>query len=338
MTLSIGSVPFTDVGQTMELLGKYVDIPASPQLVHLSPWEDMLLGAVDGIDFVEADGQSHVLSVPLLAREEKLTSFYEKYYSGDYSFLARSERAGLGFYSFLEKAKSSASFGKDFLKTQVVGPLTFGQSVKVEGSFNLVDDPGLLEASALALGAKVAWEAQAIRELGRNPVVFLDEPGLTGYGSAFSTLSQEVVLTALNNSISAARSLGPVYVGIHVCGNTDWGLLTQAELDIINCDAFDYLESVSLYPKELKAFLERGGYLAWGIVPTQGFDKRFTALELSKRLNLGFKDLERRGVERGLLLERVLITSSCGLGSLTSEVATRVLELLPEVKRELLNL
>jgi methionine synthase II (cobalamin-independent) len=329
--LSIGSVPFTDIPLVFDLLGANVDIPASPQLVRLSPWEDMLMGAVDGIDFLAADEESRVITVPLKNREENLASFYEKYYSGDPSFLEKTERSKLGFSSFAARASSDANFGREFLKTQIVGPLTFGQSVKVEGGFALADDPGLIEAACLALGAKLALEARVIRDLGRKPVVFLDEPGLTGYGSAFSTLSEELVLNSLNSAAQAARSLGEVTVGCHVCGNTDWGLLAKADIDIINCDAFEYVESVCLYPKELAGFLERGGWLAWGIVPTQGYVPGVTAGELANRLSMGLEALVRRGVDGKLLKERALVTSSCGLGGLGEETARKVLELFPSV-------
>jgi methionine synthase II (cobalamin-independent) len=333
LTLSIGSLPFVDLPFAFKLLGECVDIPASPQFVGVSHWEDMLLSSVDGVWFVKADEDSRVISVPLEGREDNLARFYEDFYSEDYSFLKRSPRASLGYMGFLDKALKDKEFGKKFLKTQVVGPLTFGQSVKVEGAFSLVDDPGLLEAASLALGAKLAWEAKAIRELGRTPIVFLDEPGLSGYGSAFSTLSEETVVNSLNNAARAARSLGPVIVGCHVCGNTDWGLLTKAELDIINCDAFDFMESVTLYPKELTEFMLRGGHICWGIVPTQGYDPGISPVELSNLLALGWDVLVKRGVDRELLKSRALITTSCGLGSLKEQTAKKVLELIPKVAR-----
>jgi hypothetical protein len=210
-----------------------------------------------------------------------------------------------------------------------------GQSVKVEGSYSLVDDQGLLEAASVALGAKAAWEAAALRALGRDPVVFFDEPGLSGYGSAFSTLSAETVLGALNAAASAARSKGPVLIGVHVCGNTDWGLLTKADIDILNCDSYGYLESVSLYPKEIQAFLERGGRMAWGLVPSQGFEPSLTPSYLAGRLAEGLEGFSRHGVDLGLLVSRSLLTSSCGLGGLPEEYASAVIGLLPRTAKEL---
>ncbi|MDR1313699.1 MAG: hypothetical protein LBQ12_08380 [Deltaproteobacteria bacterium] len=334
-TLAIGSFPFTEAAGALDAMEGRVDIPASPQMVRVSPWEDMLLGAADGIHFAEADGAGRTVSVPLAGREESLARFYEDYYSGDYSFLARSQRAAGGWGAFLARAGESPAFGRTHLKTQVVGPLTFGQSVKVEGAFSLVDDPGLLEAASAALGAKAAWEAEAIRAAGRGAVVFLDEPGLSGYGSAFSTLSAETVLGALNAAAAAARSKGPALVGLHVCGNTDWGLMTRADIDILNCDSYGYLESVSLYPKEIDAFLRRGGRVCWGAVPAQGFEPSMKAAFLAGRLKEGLEGLARRGADRELLARRSLLTTSCGLGSLEPELAKLAVALLPEVAEEM---
>ncbi|MDR1041879.1 MAG: hypothetical protein LBR80_17290 [Deltaproteobacteria bacterium] len=334
-TLAIGSFPFRNAEAALDLMEGRVDIPASPQMVRVSPWEDMMLGAADGIYFVEADGESRTMSVPAAGREESLARFYEAYYSGDYSFLARSSRASGGWGAFLARAAASPAFGRGFLKTQVVGPLTFGQSVKVEGSFGLVDDPGLLEAASCALGAKAAWEAAAIRAAGRAAVAFFDEPGLSGYGSAFSTLSAETVLGALNAAAAAARSRGQTLVGLHVCGNTDWGLMTRADIDILNCDSYGYLESVSLYPGEIGAFLGRGGYMAWGLVPAQGFEPSMKPGFLAGRLKEGLEGLVRRGVDRDLLKSRSLLTTSCGLGSLSEDHAARAVELFPLVAAEM---
>jgi methionine synthase II (cobalamin-independent) len=336
-TFAIGSFPYDDPKTALDLMGETLDIPAAPQMVRLSPWEDMLLGAVDGIPFVSADEHSRVITAPLDGREEKLALFYENYYSGDFSSLERGEKSSLGYSAFLNRAKDDPSFGSEFLKTQVVGPLTFGQSVKVEGAFGMVDDPGLLDAASSALGAKVAWEAEAIRKLGRTPVVFFDEPGLSGYGSAFSTLSAERVLSALSLSIQAAKEKGETLVGVHVCGNMDWGLLTKSGVDILNFDAFGYQESVALYPKELSSFLENGGYLAWGIVPTSAYDKNINPQKLRDHMLDGFRNLSKHKIPMELLREQALITSSCGLGSLVPEIATAVLRLLPELKKLLLD-
>ncbi|MDR3135191.1 MAG: hypothetical protein LBU69_03755 [Deltaproteobacteria bacterium] len=329
-TLAIGSVPFQEPKEALDLMARTLDIPASPQMVQVSPWEDMILGAISGVPAVMVDEGRNV-TIAQEGREDALAQFYEKYFSSDLDYFALGEKSSLGFEAFIARAAGDPSFGKTFLKTQVVGPLTFGQSVRVQGAQALVDSPDLLEAVALAIGFKTAWLAKRIRETGRRPIVFIDEPGLTGYGSAFSTLSPQTVMDTLGASITAARQGGEVLIGCHVCGNTDWGLLSRVGLDIINFDADANLCTVCLYPKEIQAFLEKGGLLAFGIVPTRDFTEETKPGHLAMLVRDGWATLASKNIDKGLLAERTLLTSACGLGSLAPEKATAILEALPEV-------
>jgi hypothetical protein len=110
------------------------------------------------------------------------------------------------------------------------------------------------------------------------------------------------------------------------------------ELDVLDFDAYDHLQAMTLYPAELKRFLERGGSLGWGIVPT--LDPRAaseeTAKSLMKRFEQGLQLFEKKGIDRQLLLRRALLTPSCGAGGVLSvELAERVLGLLSELSRSL---
>jgi hypothetical protein len=99
---------------------------------------------------------------------------------------------------------------------------------------------------------------------GTPRIIFFDEPSLSFYGSAFSALNREEVVLSLNECIKGLKGLK----GVHCCGNTDWSILLFTKIDILSFDAYGYLENLSLHPKELKKFLERGGILACGIIPT----------------------------------------------------------------------
>ncbi len=55
---------------------------------------------------------------------------------------------------------------------------------------------------------------------------------------------------------------------MHCCGNTEWSILIDAGVDILNFDAFDYGDTILLYPDALKAYLKAGKALAFGVVPT----------------------------------------------------------------------
>ncbi|MDR1395492.1 MAG: hypothetical protein LBK52_04910 [Deltaproteobacteria bacterium] len=329
-SLTIGSVPFTGPAEALESLVS-VDIPAYPQLVQLGLEEDMLFGALDGLYFVRGAAEEQRITVPAAGLEENLARFYESFYAADFSFLAPGPKSSRGLAPFLEKAEKDPAFGRHHLKAQVAGPLTLGQSVRTEAGRLALDEPDLLEALALGLGGKAAYLGRLIRQTGRGAVVFVDEPGLTGYGSAFSSLSEETVLKTLETSLEAAQSQGPVLLGCHVCGNTDWGLLARTRMDILNFDAFNYLEPFCLYPRELAAFLEKGGWIAYGLVPTEDYTPDLTAAGLLDHLARGLETLVKHGISRELLSRRALFSSSCGLGQLAPDRARAILQLLAEV-------
>ena len=96
---------------------------------------------------------------------------------------------------------------------------------------------------------------------------------------------------------------------IHVCANTDWSLILNSAVDIVNFDAYAYTESIGLYATVLSAFLKRGGTLAWGLVPSLHQERRPDAEALHRiqtanaLLEVGLRDAARREAERAVALE-----------------------------------
>jgi hypothetical protein len=121
--------------------------------------------------------------------------------------------------------------------------------------------------------------------------------------------------------------------GIHCCGNTDWSLILGTSVDILSFDAYNYAETLSLYPEDLRAFLARGGIVAWGIVPTadEAQVTRESAAGLTERLWAAMRRVASRGVSLDDLLAASLVTPACGMATLSEPGAVRVLELLAEV-------
>ena len=161
-------------------------------------------------------------------------------------------------------------------------------------------------------------------------MIFFDEPSLSSFGSAFSGLNREEVILSLNECFDAVNGL----TGVHCCGNTDWSLLLSTDLDILSFDAYGYLETLALYPKELRKFLERGGLLAWGIVPTSEEIEKVDPRSLVERFRAGVDSLSKKGIDP-TLLQRAIITPSCGTASLPIPLAERVCRVTAEVSKRL---
>jgi methionine synthase II (cobalamin-independent) len=265
-------------------------------------------------------------------RPSALLLFYEKLLSQDSAFFSLVPEYAEGFYRLLQEIPRSSPH-HDILKGQIVGPITLGLGVKSSADQFLIHDSELMDAVIRGLAQQAINQVKRFENLEKKAVIFIDEPSLSGYGSAFSPLSREAVLEILEGTIAPIREQTEALIGLHCCGNTDWALLLSLNLDIINLDAFGFSESFSLYPKEIKAFLEKGGMIAWGIVPTSDYTGKETTPLLLDRLAGTFQTLLSKGLDRERLYTQALLTPACGMGSLSPQTARNLLSLLSETSQ-----
>jgi methionine synthase II (cobalamin-independent) len=141
-------------------------------------------------------------------------------------------------------------------------------------------------------------------------------------------LTRETAVKTLKE-FSAALKGPDVSVGVHCCGNTDWSIFTEVEtIDIINFDAFGYLDKLTLYGQDIGAFLKRSGILCWGVVPTQDFQDGLAMELLAGKIRSGIDALVKKGASRDLLSEQLLLSPSCGLGTLDVKTSENIFRLL----------
>jgi methionine synthase II (cobalamin-independent) len=97
-------------------------------------------------------------------------------------------------------------------------------------------------------------------------------------------------------------------------------MVLSTNIDVLSFDAYSYGYTISLFPDDIASFLERGGAIAWGIVPNdeEGLKKE-TPASLVERLEREMFKLSSRGISPDLVLRASLITPQCGLGPLNDE-------------------
>jgi methionine synthase II (cobalamin-independent) len=334
LATGIGSLPLTDPDAAVALIQRYLpEAPIWPQLPKRSLLEQMgaqYSGALPGIVRDEARQRFYFDTSRDLNAE--LTLFFEHYLKKDYEFFGLSAEFAAGFHAFLRTLEKNPPSRVRFLKGHVTGPLTAGISYKDEQGRDIIHHEGLFDAVVKNLAMNAAWQVVRLGRFGKPVIIFLDEPAMETLGSAFSPAAANLVAEKLDEIIEAIHDTGGI-AGIHCCGNADWPLIFNTKVDIVNFDAYDYLERVLLYPAEIRAFIARGGALAWGIVPTSLSTE--TADSLVEKLENGVASLESAGVPRVTTLRQSIITPSCGLGSLTPERAEAVLKLTLEISERL---
>ncbi len=330
----IGSLPHTDAHAAVEAVAsRLTGMPYWPQLPLRSPAEHMNLQYARALSpLVRADlTEKSLRPHPSLSREEALAAFYERLLAADPKGFALDPGEAAGFFAFLEKIGSAPAGAFPWIKGHVTGPLTLSAAVMgVDGKAMLYDDE-MAEALARGLGAAAAAQIEQLAPLGRPIMIFIDEPMLSGYGSAFTPISREKALNLLGLCLEECRQRAGAVMGVHCCGNTDWGLLIEAGFDVLNLDSAGFGANLLLYPEALKALFARRGAVAWGAVPTNAFTGRETARDLWSGLKSLLEELAAKGFDRAVLASQALITPACGLGSLKEEQAEACLELTRQV-------
>ncbi len=115
---------------------------------------------------------------------------------------------------------------------------------------------------------KARWQTRKMAEIGGQPIMFFDEPGLAGLGSsAFITITNEDIISSFTEVFAGVQAETGL-TGVHVCANTEWPVLFESGVDIVSYDAYSYFDKLILYADHLVNFFARGGILATGIVPT----------------------------------------------------------------------
>ncbi len=322
---AIGSMPQTDPQAACEQVVRYLkDIPAWPQLPKRTFQENMYAQYSQGFPGIVIKENS-IYVKRSQAEGKPLEEFYTNYLENDfYKYPVGAEYAA-GLHTFL----SLNDLSPMAVKGQVTGPVTWGLTVTDEDKRAIIYDDVLGDVVPKLLKLKASWQEKILSQISKNTIIFVDEPYMAAFGSVGMQLSKERIIDLLNEVFEGISGIK----GVHCCGNTDWSILLETSTDIVSFDTYNYAQSLSLYPAEVKKFLDRQGTIAWGIVPNEAealADE--TVASLKDRLEEAMAPFTRNGVRFKQLIEQGLLTPSCTLASLaTEEAAGRALELLVEL-------
>lgn len=332
----VGSVPWLDIDATCERIANFLpSIPFWPQFVKRSPLEDMNIQFTERMPLLSINSENRTITVSTSGMEESLVEFYDHYLSKDIEYFAISRDYAPGIYKQIDLISRSPDLYGDYIKGHTTGPVTFAASVKDNEGKSILGNPDLLEAYTKGLAIKALWQVKELGKSGKRVIIFLDEPYLSGFGSAFSPIERHEVIKLLKEVIDYLRENADCLIGIHCCGNTDWSMIVDSDPDIINFDAFSYMDYFFLFPDEIKGFIKKGGIIAWGIVPTGNSAGKGDIKELYLRLNNGIERLCQMGLDRKTISELSILTPACGMGTMSEEESYTVLKLLSELSERM---
>jgi hypothetical protein len=313
MATSIGSLPHHDADAAAALVLRCVpELPAAPQLPNRSPLEGIVaqwVRAIDGVDVDETDG-SLSIRMRLDARACIDPTFHPIAHGGLLAFL---------------DAAAARPLVPRHVKVQCAGPLTI--------SVALVD-AGVDTDTAFALGARAArlW-SRALQQLvaSRLPHAALlccfDEPALVRWATDAAADGDLVDRETATDLLSSALAAPTCLTAVHVCGRGNLRLALDAGPRVVHFDiaALDLDDAAPL-----ARYLEGGGWVIWGAVPS---DRPVgeQAAPMWKALLDTWCELTRRGCDPSRLRSQALVAPACGLAGHGVSQAERTLLLAREV-------
>jgi hypothetical protein len=328
-TTAIGSLPHGDAAAAVEfVLDGKLDVPFWPQLPKRDFREWMVPQYAADLPGFQLQPENKRFRIERGDDfVDRLTAFYERVLDPAADFPLAPDHAA-GYYAFTERLGRKPE-KPEIVKGQVTGPLTFALGLNQEDGRPIYADEELRQAGIQLLARNAAWQVRQLRGLATKGIlVFLDEPIYSALGTAaYLSVKSEDVVSTLNEVSSAIRAEGGM-TGVHCCGNADWEAVLSSDVDVLSFDAWSFAPKLAIYPGSIAAFLERGGTLAWGIVPTNDEIDGATERTVADKLDAAVADFASRGVDKERLRRQSILTPSCGCGSLTVEQTEKVFSLL----------
>ena len=335
----IGSLPHHNVDSAIEYAFQH-SIPFLPQIPIRNAAEFMLAQALDGLPGLIAGKDGHAAIDP------------ERWAAGSHSLQQQLDQAfskaldEQGAFEEFEPQAHANSCWRPFLyeltertdpqsstlaKVEIAGPLTCQWAIQIIGdrplSAALSSDLEsqiyrLILARAISMGRR-------LQKRGATPLLYLDEPALY----VFSKQNPKHILAfqELRLMIQALRKES-VLVGLHCCSNTDWEAVLSLDLNVISLDTHLSLADFLKHQTAVTAFIEKGGRLSLGLVPTarplpeleqmKAADLEAELMETAQKAWEGKKEILARA------LNEAIYTPSCGLALETPACAEKILGLL----------
>ncbi len=298
LTTAMAVMPHKDVDRALKK-ALSLDIPFWPQLPLYNYYEDMYVQASENFPGIVLDMEKRHLGFSTEKFMEELESAMASWEDADFFDISRKYSVVYHKFLALDLADRPA------IRGQLEGPVSFGFNVMDENDrpilFNDTVRPFMLEFMA----KRVNVQLDRLKKLNSNAFMFVDEPGLqflfsamAGYGDQAAKKDMEVFFSMIERPR-----------GIHLCGNPDWDFLLGLDLDVLSMDIYTNAEVFSSYWKSIKNFLDRGGVLIWGIVPTnfEPFEKEsLDSLEII--LENVWSTLTNKGIDRDLLMAQSLLS------------------------------
>jgi hypothetical protein len=276
-TTAMGIMPHTDIEKAIKLaLG--LDIPFWPQLPKVSFYEDMYVQSSQNFPGIIVEPETQRVVFDSARFEEELAGYSQRMGASDI-FTLSGEYSAV-YRRFLENDLS----GYQAIRGQLTGPVSFGFKIVDENSRPIIYNEEIRNILFDFIQRKANTQYQELRQKNRNAFVWLDEPGL---GWVFNSLSGYNDVQAKGDYLDFLNGLQGAKA-LHLCANVNLPYLLELGIEILSFDAYQIQTMPREYAVGVAKFLNNGGVVCWGIVPTDSTNLGRESPQSLYRLLVGY--------------------------------------------------
>ncbi len=298
LTTAMAVMPHTDVDRALRA-SLSLDVPFWPQLPHYSYYEDMYVQASE-----------HFPGIVLNMQERTLRFSFDKFVKEIEGAMAHFEEPEYFDISETYSSVYHRFLGLDFtgraaIRGQLEGPVSFGFNVNDQDGRPIIFDDTVRPFMIDFMARRVNVQLAKLKKRHPHAFMFIDEPGLQFVFSGMSGYGD----VAAKRDLETFFSLVERPRGIHLCGNPDWDFLLNLDIDVLSLDTYSNGEIFTAYARSIRRFLDRGGIIIWGGIPTniEPFEKE-SIESLEKLLENLWAKLTKQGIDLEYLLKRSMLS------------------------------
>ncbi len=298
LTTAMAVMPHLDADKALET-ALSMDVPFWPQLPNLSYYEDMYVQAGEHFPGILLDMDKKTLKFSLDKFIEELEQTLAHFEDPEYFDISR--EYSVVYHKFLSMDLSD----RPAIRGQLEGPVSFGFNVLDQDERPILFDDTVRPFMFDFMAQRINTQLARLKKINKNAFMFIDEPGLQFLFSSMAGYNDLKAKADLDNFFSMIDKPR----GIHLCGNPDWDFLLGLDMDILSLDIHTNGEIFSSYAPSIKRFLDKGGILVWGIVPT-GFEifARENMDSLISQLEKVWHILGKKGIDIQYMLKKSMLS------------------------------
>ncbi len=322
-TTAMGIMPHDNIDEALNL-ALSLDIPFWPQLQKASFFEDMYVQASEHFPGITLDVAQQKINFSSERFYEQLPEYVE--HLDQHQYFAIGEQYSMVYKRFL--AQDLRKYPA--IRGQLIGPVSFGMKINDENLKPIIYDSEIKALLYDFFIHKVNCQYRQLQQKNPHAFMWLDEPGLEIIFGSFTGYTSETAREDYREFLSLLETP----VGIHLCGNPDWSFLLRQNISILSLDAFTCGRVFTRYSEEIKAFIEQGRKIAWGIVPTLTEElSGIKTADLIEQLEEMWNYLSNTGIPKEILLRQSLLAPArcCLLNSDKTKTVEQAFTMLRDV-------